>query len=74
MKLTDKFTFGKHKGESLSHVIGSDPTYVEWCIDEIEGFSISDRAHDQLHYSLEEYYESKWSGFEGYLDYYDLCD
>ena len=72
MKLTDKFTFGKHKGETLVSVIGSDPTYVEWCVDEIEGFSISDRAHDLLHSSLEEYYEAR----EGYLCsiwYYRSC-
>lgn len=32
--LTDKFTFGKHKGETVEFVIGCDPGYILWMEDE----------------------------------------
>ena len=40
-KPTDRFTFGKHKGETIEGVIQSEPQYVRWCIGNVGGFSIS---------------------------------
>ena len=34
-----KLGFGKHKGETVDSLIDFDPCYLEWCCDEIEGFS-----------------------------------
>lgn len=30
LKLTDKITFGKHKGRTVSEVIENDAAYIEW--------------------------------------------
>lgn len=40
--------FGKYEGEALQNVIKVDPTYVVWCIRNIEGFLISDPAEEAL--------------------------
>ena len=70
MKLTDRFTFGKHKGERLSSVIGSDPNYVEWCLEEIEEFRLTKGALERLEDALEQRYEA----WDGVVDIYDFCD
>jgi hypothetical protein len=38
--LESLFTFGKHKGNPLGCVYKIDPGYVEWCIENAEGFII----------------------------------
>lgn len=39
--LSELVRFGKHKGETWSSVLASDPSYILWCDKEIEwiGFS-----------------------------------
>lgn len=37
--------FGKHKGESIRSVIVHDAKYLEWCIENIEGFELDDEAY-----------------------------
>jgi hypothetical protein len=32
--------FGKHKGETIESLIKSDPAYLVWCYDNVEGFMI----------------------------------
>lgn len=40
MELTDTFTFGKYKGQSLQYVIDTDPGYINWIEDnEVVGFT-----------------------------------
>lgn len=52
-KFTDiasRFTFGKHKGESLCAVLADDPSYIYWCINNIPGpdFTLSKRVITQI--------------------------
>lgn len=46
--LGDPLTFGKYEDEILDTVIQTDPTYIVWCIRNIEGFLISEEAEDLL--------------------------
>lgn len=48
MKLSDKFTFGTYKGQTLETAIELDPLYVEGCVEEIEDFRLSWEACDAL--------------------------
>ena len=34
------FTFGQYKGETVDYVLGIDPSYVEWCSENISWFDI----------------------------------
>jgi hypothetical protein len=47
MKDTDRFTFGKHKGETLLDVLESDPQYIMWAISEMM-FTIDDDLQQHL--------------------------
>lgn len=40
MKLLDKFTFGKYKGQTLKYVLQNYGTYVVWCLKNIPNFNI----------------------------------
>lgn len=46
--ITSPFQYGKHKGESLSDVISTDPSYIYWCINNIPSFCLSDTALRQI--------------------------
>jgi len=48
----DTLTFGKHKNEDIDEVIVDDPTYVEWCLDEIDGFELDEELVQLLATSL----------------------
>ena len=37
----DKFTFGKHEGKVFSDVVKSDRGYVSWCVNKLEGFTLT---------------------------------
>lgn len=40
MKKSDKFTFGKFKGQTLAYVMANKGSYVGWCLENIKGFHI----------------------------------
>ncbi len=44
MKLTDKMTFGKYRGDTVQEVIDNAPSYIEWALDEVNGFELDDEA------------------------------
>lgn len=44
LKLNDKITFGKHRGLTIKEIIEDDPTYLEWALDEIDGFELDAAA------------------------------
>lgn len=48
----DTFLFGKHRNEAVEEVIVDDPSYVEWCLDEVEGFELDEEATQLLATSL----------------------
>lgn len=40
LKLKDKFPFGKYKDKTLNEVIETNPSYVQWCLDNVNDFSL----------------------------------
>jgi len=49
----DKFTvyeqestlnFGKYKGKTINEIYQFEPTYIEWCIEKINGFAIAEKT------------------------------
>lgn len=40
MKILDKFTFGKYKGQTLKYVLQNHGTYAVWCLKNITNFCI----------------------------------
>lgn len=53
-----EFDFGKHKGFTMEHVIEYYPTYVKFCIDELN-FNLDDNAWKMYEKELEEYYRQE---------------
>jgi hypothetical protein len=48
--------FGKHKDLLVSTVIREHPGYIEWCLLNVPGFELDERAQDEYEYEIEEYY------------------
>lgn len=46
--LEDKLTFGKYREELLETVIRADPSYIAWCLREIEGYALTVEALELL--------------------------
>jgi hypothetical protein len=46
--LNTKFSFGKHKSETLKHVVDLDFTYIEWCLIYHREFLITDDILKEL--------------------------
>ena len=42
--LDKEFPFGKYKGDALWLVIDTDPSYIDWCIENIDGFELNNEA------------------------------
>ena len=40
--------FGKYNGETVETIIRFDPSYIEWCLKNIEGMHLSEEALDLL--------------------------
>lgn len=72
LNLNHEMPFGKYKDETLADVIGKDPRYVLWCLDNIEGFHI----HPDVREVLMDSYEAH--AFSGYYPtapgYHDEVD
>lgn len=54
--LNDRMGFGKHKDLLVSTVIREHPGYIEWCLLNVPGFELDERAQDEYEYEIEEYY------------------
>jgi uncharacterized protein (DUF3820 family) len=50
MKITEdyKFTFGKHKGETVKELVQKDPSYLVWCIENFDWFKVSQTFYKML--------------------------
>lgn len=59
--LEDNFDFGKYKGKSVEAVINEDVKYIEWCIDNVDGFELDNEAYED--------YEDKLDYYDNYRDY-----
>ncbi|MFD0762969.1 hypothetical protein ACFQZW_12835 [Lutibacter aestuarii] len=46
--LQDKLYFGKYKGFSLNYVAHNDPSYLRWCIDNVDHFLLNRKTVSEL--------------------------
>ena len=44
--LHDKLTFGKRQGEKLIDVCRDDPSYIQWCVENVGHFFMDEEASD----------------------------
>ena len=44
----DTFGFGKHRNQLLCDVMADDPTYLIWCVNNIDNFGMSLQALEQI--------------------------
>ena len=51
--LTDVLDFGKHQSKTIEDVIEDDPLYIDWCMQEVEGFTLDNDAYDVWERSIE---------------------
>lgn len=47
--------FGKYKGVEVEQVISCEPQYIQWCLYNIEGFSLSERHKKLLEHCLSDF-------------------
>lgn len=40
-QLSDVLDFGKHQGRRVEEAIEEDPGWVQWCIDNVDNFTLS---------------------------------
>ena len=77
IEVTSLFTFGKYKGELVQDVINKDACYVEWCINNVDGFVMSkeddarirrlaniERAEEEREYNHERYDDFDFGSLE----------
>lgn len=46
--LNDRFTFGKHKGSTLRLVVENDPSYISWCLNNVDRFQLTEEVIGEL--------------------------
>lgn len=47
-ELESVFTFGKYKGWSLRQIIGGNPSYIQWCILNLDHFNVAEEVFDEF--------------------------
>lgn len=47
-RLSTRFSFGKHRGNSLDQVVAEDPFYIIWCLIHHKDFMIDDDALEEI--------------------------
>lgn len=58
--LDDVIRFGKHQDKTVGQVSAQDPTYLEWALDNIDGFELDDEAGQRLELDLSWHYASEY--------------
>lgn len=53
--LKTRLDFGKYKGDTVDDVITNDPQYLEWCLENVDGFCLTKSAKHELELALEVY-------------------
>ena len=59
--------FGKYKGETVEEVYQKDASYLQWCLENIERFNLSDKEVDLIEAKAE---MEEWDRFSDNDDYY----
>jgi len=47
-ELETEFSFGKYEGKSLQEILEIQPSYIQWCIDNLDHFYISDQVIQKI--------------------------
>ena len=71
-----KFWFGKHKGEYIVDICICEPSYVEWCLSNVNGFKLNAEekghlrsAHTSPRYPYYDNEGSVWDEFDREMTY-----
>lgn len=40
--------FGKYKGQPVEDVLADDPSYLLWCLENVESFSVDQALEDEI--------------------------
>jgi DNA polymerase III alpha subunit (gram-positive type) len=48
LDINDKFPFGKFKDKLVSEVVKTSPNYLNWCLNNVNGFKITDKVKELL--------------------------
>lgn len=54
MGLNSVFRFGKMKGKTVEMVIDEEPTYLRWCLDNVDNFELKDEAYSLAIIAIED--------------------
>ncbi len=68
----DKFTFGKHQGQTVEYVLDDDPGYIVW-LDEEKIVKFPDEIYQEAQQLDSESYDLRNGDFWG-IDPYDFMD
>lgn len=70
--LREEFDFGKYKGKTIGEVIEEDHSYIEWCLDTVNNFSLDAEAENELSdKQMDDDYEDDYNDWE-YRSWGDL--
>lgn len=77
--ITDKFQFGRHKGQELGDVILDDPTYIYWCINTIPNFGLNKEVIKQVselypNYIITEKFKNHVGDIDEFDDLYNFLE
>jgi hypothetical protein len=53
-QLAETLTFGKYSGLTIEMIILTDPDYINWCMDKVPGFRLSDPSKQLLNQTIRE--------------------
>jgi len=67
MNFDTVLNFGKYKGETIKYVYERDASYLQWCLENIERFKLSEKETSLIEEKAE---MEEWDRFEDNDDYY----
>ena len=47
-RLDDEISFGKYKDDTILEIIKTDPSYLGWALENVEGFELDAEAFEAL--------------------------
>jgi hypothetical protein len=57
----DELWFGKYKGWKIEDVFEKDPSYLEWCLDNIDTFHMSSEEEEKIREESQD--ENEWDDY-----------
>ena len=52
-RLSTVLDFGRHKDEDIQHIVDTNPRWLEWALENVEGFALSEEAELALDLALD---------------------